>query len=472
MKKLTQESSEKRIPDSITNLKYLTNEFEELSTEQFYRYIFPVGSFETKGNTSENKPNGILIHGTNGTMHKKLVFDNLNELIEVAKSGNDCFISPIGYIGRTSKKVNARKLFALAFDIDYLRLYEGNEHKYFCGVHKFLECMFETNWFLSLPKPNLIALSSNGHLHIYYVFEEPMNCYKENLDQLQKIKNAMTETMWRWEFINIYEHPIQYESVIQNFRIVGSKNNKHGNKIHGFFYHKEKYKSVVDLIEQIKKIRIERHNEIDNQFYNFELYDRKSNPQILSSKIKMKPTTKTCWKIKPDLYNWYFKFLSSNKAVVGSRYWRCFVLSSIAYKCRIPKEELISDLKKLMNILNENTFDKSPFTWDDVKASLKGYSPEYCKVSINFVNQKCECEKIKPSSRNKRPQELHLKTARAIRDILCEAKGIKWDANNGRKPKKDIVKQWRTNNPTGSKFQCEKDLKISRHTVLKWWDCE
>lgn len=472
MRILTPKPNRKTIPDSITNLKYLTNEFEELSTEQFYRYIFPVGSFENKGNTSENKPNGILIHGTNGTMHKRLVFDDLKELIEVAKSGDDCFISPIGYIGRTSKKVNARKLYALAFDIDYLRLYEGDEHRYFCGVHKFLDRLFEVDWIYSLVKPNLLALSSDGHLHLYYVFETPMNCYSENLEQLQKIKNEMTETMWRWEFIDIYEHPTQYESVVQNFRIVGSTNNKHGNKIHGFFYHKEKYKSVEDLFEQIKKRRIQMHNEEENYKYVFKLYEPKTKPQILSSNIKMKPTQKTCWKIKPDLYEWYFKFLYKNKSIVGSRYWRCFVLSSIAYKCRIPKEELISDLKILMDKLNENTFDESPFTWDDVKASLKGYSPEYCKVSIDFVNKKCECPTIVKRNRKKDPQELHLKKARFSRDLNCEMKGIKWDDNNGRKPKKDIVKQWRANNPTGTKYRCQKETGISKPTILKWWDIE
>ena len=44
-------------------------------------------------------------------------------------------------------------------------------------------------------------------------------------------------------------------------------------------------------------------------------------------------------------------------------------------------------------------------------------------------------------------QEMHLKGARAIRDI----NNPNWRDGNGRKPKKDIVQKWRSEHPEGKK---------------------
>ena len=45
-----------------------------------------------------------------------------------------------------------------------------------------------------------------------------------------------------------------------------------------------------------------------------------------------------------------------------------------------------------------------------------------------------------------------------------------WREGNGRPNKEQLVKQWRIDNPQGKKIECERELGLSRHTVLKWWD--
>ena len=40
--------------------KYMSSEFKELTPKEFYRSIFPKGTFEQFNNMSEHKPNGIL----------------------------------------------------------------------------------------------------------------------------------------------------------------------------------------------------------------------------------------------------------------------------------------------------------------------------------------------------------------------------------------------------------------------------
>lgn len=40
----------------------------------------------------------------------------------------------------------------------------------------------------------------------------------------------------------------------------------------------------------------------------------------------------------------------------------------------------------------------------------------------------------------------------------------------GRKPKKDIVQQWRLEHPDGRKADCHRDTGIDPKTIRKWWD--
>lgn len=443
----------------MKDLQWLKNNYRELTTEEFYRYIFSIGSFEKSGSQSDSKPNAVMIHGDkNNGLKRELIFDDLKGIIKNAKSDEDCFMPLAGYIGRSYKRKNARKLYALGFDIDYLDLHaKGDAQNYFCPIDKYITWLFEAETAYKTAMPNLVVRSSENHYHFYYVFEEPMNCYNENLEQLKKIKNNMTDNFWRSEFTNIKRHPIEFESVLQPFRVVGSKNNKHGNRIHGFMMNEKKYKNINDLITIINTT-----NRFKKMF-PYPLIEEKKRDGSTSPK---KQNTYH-WTCKRDLYDWYLNKLKIEPRQ-GSRYWRCFVLSSIAFKCAVPKKELKNDLKNLTEILNDGDPNATePFTWEDAVASMKGYAKEYVNVGIDFVNLKCNMPRIERTKRNFRKQKDHLKVARFIRDMNQEKIGKKW---NGRKPKKDIVIAWRKDHPNGSKKQCIRDTQLSKHTIIKWWD--
>ncbi len=51
-----------------------------------------------------------------------------------------------------------------------------------------------------------------------------------------------------------------------------------------------------------------------------------------------------------------------------------------------------------------------------------------------------------------------------------EDNGTNWRNGNGRKPKADIVKEWRLAHPEGRKVDCIRDTGLSKPTVYKWWD--
>ena len=50
--------------------------------------------------------------------------------------------------------------------------------------------------------------------------------------------------------------------------------------------------------------------------------------------------------------------------------------------------------------------------------------------------------------------------------------GRAWDENNGRKPKADIVIEWRKAHPDEKKADCIRDTGLTKPTVYKWWDGE
>ena len=57
------------------------NEYEEVDPLDFYREIFPVGSFQEKGNIERKAGNGMLIYKNEEGQHwHKFIFDDLEEI--------------------------------------------------------------------------------------------------------------------------------------------------------------------------------------------------------------------------------------------------------------------------------------------------------------------------------------------------------------------------------------------------------
>ena len=89
-------------------LDYLYQYFDEVSYKEFYRDVFPVGSFEQKGVFEKGKYNGILVEVTNEKLNsgkprvlRHTITDDLEKLDEVVSRDNFCLMSPISYAGKT-----------------------------------------------------------------------------------------------------------------------------------------------------------------------------------------------------------------------------------------------------------------------------------------------------------------------------------------------------------------------------------
>ena len=142
-------------------------------------------------------------------------------------------------------------------------------------------------------------------------------------------------------------------------------------------------------------------------------------------------------------------------------------LCTYAKKCGVSRELLEKDAYGLIPFMNSLG---SAFTEDDVLHALQAYDDSYITYPIKTIEERTDI-KIERNKRNGRKQKQHLERARAVQEI--DYPNGEWRNQEGRpkgSDKRNIVKEWRENNPDGKKIDCERETGFSRHTVLKWWD--
>ena len=143
-------------------------------------------------------------------------------------------------------------------------------------------------------------------------------------------------------------------------------------------------------------------------------------------------------------------------------------LAIFAIKCDVPEEELKRDALALVPILDKLSDDadpKSRFTEEDALCALHGYRDNF-KTWGRDKLALVSAIPMPANKRNYRTRVEHLKGARALQEIY----NPNWRNTEGRPSKEEQVKAWRLANPNGKKIECERELGLSRHTVLKWWD--
>ena len=75
----------------------LESQFDEVHYLDFYRDIFPEGSFEERGVYEDGKYNGIAVTISKGSKRAKrlTVTDDLDAITDMAASDDFCLMSPI-----------------------------------------------------------------------------------------------------------------------------------------------------------------------------------------------------------------------------------------------------------------------------------------------------------------------------------------------------------------------------------------
>ena len=430
----------------------LESSFEEVYASDFYRDIFPIGSFEEKGVYEKGKYNGIavsIVAGDSKAM-RYTVTDDLEIIDTLVETDDFCIMSPISYAGKSRKSEFARFLYAMAIDLDGVdTLDEWNF--LMTQIDKGHE-MLSFVW--GLPRPTYIVGSGTG-LHLYFVFERPIPLFRSTVKELERLRRRITWQAWTQGASSLHDN-VQYESLFQGFRMVGSIT-KNGERTRAF--------------KVGEKVTVEYLNQYVPEEYRAVKFSYKSNLLLKDAKEKypewyqkriVEKKPKGTWVCKKDLYYWWIRKLKAG-VQQGHRYWCIMTLATYAKKCDIPFEELEKDAYGLIPFMNTKG-DK--FTEDDVLHALEAYNDSYITYPINTIIQRTDIP-IQKNKRNYRKRSIHLERARAVQAI--DYPNNSWA---GRNSKKVVVNQWQLDNPNGRKIDCVRETGLSKPTVLKWWNTD
>ena len=435
----------------------LSEQFREVECMDFYRDVFPVGSFEEKGIYEKGKYNGVAvsIHPGDDLVKRFLITDDLQELKQLMGTNDFCLMSPISYVGRSRKSANARFMYALAIDLDGMETMKNWEF--------FIEQINRGHEMLSfvwgIPRPTYLISSGTG-IHIYYVFEKQIPMFRNIVEQLEVLKRRLTWQAWT-QGSSVLHDNVQYESLFQGFRVVGTIT-KTGTRCRAFKVGK---KVTVEYLNRF----VPEDYRVKSMVYQSDLRLDKAKelyPEWYQRRV-VEGRPKQTWVCKKDLYNWWIRKLTVG-AEQGHRYWCIMTLATYAKKCNVPRKELEKDAFGLIPLMNTRG---DAFTEDDVLHALEAYDDSYITYPIDTIVRRTGIL-IEKNKRNGRKQEAHMKILNNTRKFRRDDLGEAEYKNNGRPKgtdKREVVKNWRRNNPDGKKIDCERETGLSRPTVLKWW---
>lgn len=446
--------------------------FEEMTPFEFYREVFPPGELQNKGEYTKGKYNAIAVEVTkekkkNGKpkILRHTITDDLEKINELCESDNFCLCSPISYCGKERTASHSRFCYAIAVDLDKIRIVDGNPNGLLNLWNGHIEGVER------IPKPTMIVSSGTG-LHLYYVFEEPIPLFQNTTKQLQKYKHELTRLIWHDSITSIKdEREIQQEGIFQGFRMPGTVT-KNGERTRAF--------------ETGRKVTIEYLNRFVDDEYQVNRYTVKKDMTLSKAKEQfpewyerriVKKEPKGVWHISRNLYDWWKREILK-KATVGHRYYCLMMLSLYAQKCSMydPKhnpnpvtyDELEKDCFEIMEYFETLTdSDDNHFDESDVQDALESFNEKYITYPRNSVEYKSGIA-IKENKRNGQKQEWHLEDCRMLKANM-KRRGRAFKHPEGRPDKRKVVQEWQATHPEGRKADCIRDTGLSKPTVLKHW---
>lgn len=400
----------------------------------------------------------VTSEGKKSVAHRTTVTKGNQELYDLIEgSENFCMIAPVSYAGRTRSNENARFLYALCIEIDDIEPRAGIKELFYSFRRENAR----------MPLPTYIVCSGTG-LHLYIVFEKPIPLFSNIFQKLTEIKQCITSWWWNKYISNSYEK-IQYESVCQAFRCVGTRG-KDPHKIAMAFKTGEKW-TIEGLNELMpdtlqlttlykRKMSLEQAKELYPDWYKRRIIEGKG---------------RQCYsRYEGIYYNWQEKMKSKdNGAAVGKRYNCLENLCSLAVQCNISPEQVEKDCRAMAEYLETLTNDEgNHFTEYDIMCALSTYyrgGEGAYRRRREYIANKTGIE-LSENKRNHRKRDVHVKYMNNQRAFKVEM----GECTNGGRPigsgtAQSQVIDWQWANPKGTKAQCNRETGLDPKTIRKWW---
>jgi len=432
--------------------EYLKIYCEETSPRDFYRDLWPEGTFEREGCPEDGKPNGLALEiFGKGRAYHKIITDGLEQLEDLLQA-EFVITSPVSYFGRRRTGENARFVYALTFDLDGVEM------------QQLKDVLHQMNHEI-LPKATYIVNSGHG-LHLYYFLAEPIPLLPHIQACLKELKYALTRQIW-----NRYtstRKDVEVQGILQGFRMVGSQS-KLGTEYPVVAFGYGGRVGLDYLMEFVPELSGEREKIFGALESRLTLEEaKKKYPEWYQRRIvEGKPRGR--WTVKRDLYDWWLRRLR-NEVKVGHRFFAVMTLAIYAVKCGIDEEELRNDAYSLLEDYDAmSETEDNRFTQEDIETALTAFLDSYTTFPRDDI-AKYSGLKLTPNKRNGRKQKDHLKRARAVQTV--DYPDGEWREGNGRPSgsgtKQQQIQELRAAHPEASISELSKISGISRTTLYKW----
>ena len=454
--------------DYLDCYEYLSAQFPKVGGCEFYAELFPDN--ENTGEHKERydylKPNAVYLHYNDEKKKesRRIMLKDVweQDYMEYVEQNPLALCSGLVYRGSSNKLKHAQRMNALIFDLDGVGLMELR--------NLFLRFGGDPEKLRRLPMPTFLVLSGTG-LHVYYVFQEPIDLYPNIKVQLKSLKYDLTFRMWEYKSTSKLK-AIQYQSINQCFRMVGSINEKHGTELVAFrtgervtLDYLNAYAKPQNRVDVNKPFSPTRMTRAEAKEKYPEWYER-----VVVQGDKRRKQWDIAGKVHGDdpyaLYHWWLRQIGGIEG--GHRYFFLMCLAIYAYKCGVPKKQLRQDMKKAFVELQKVEHVNS-LTEDDIRSALEAYDKEYYNFTISDI-EKLTNVRIDKNKRNGRKQEQHLRLARGQLAILKEMGETTQGRPAGSGTAQEQVYKWRQQHPEGEKSQCKQETGLSYPTIRKWWE--
>ena len=276
------------------------------------------------------------------------------------------------------------------------------------------------------PVPTYLIHSGHG-VHLYYFLEEPVRLYGYVRKPIEDLKNRLISYIWN-EYTSFFKEQ-DFQSWCQSYRMVGSQS-KLGAK----------YPVTAYLIG--KPVTLEYLNSFMYKTERIKLPLESYSPYGKKGKL----TLEDCKELFPEwykrviegvtpevdpedpyhmrcIYNSWIKRMS--RRMVGTRYHCMCVLFACASKCHVPFNEAKKDALALLEDFDSvSVSDSNRFTVEDILSATKYYNKNFSKfISINRIEELTHI-KIERNKRYKdrtdptkhRTRQTHLAMVRTLMD--------------------------------------------------------
>lgn len=459
------------IPQSYRELEsILCNQYDEVDGCAFYQYIFPDNEKQGEMHTDYSQPNAIFLYkdeqdeGTERRLRRRVMLSDTweSDYMNYVECNPMTLCSGLSYRGRTNRLQNAQRMNALIFDLDGV------------GAHE-LQTLFvrfgqPANKVRTLPTPTFLVMSGAG-VHLYYVFQEPIDLYPNIKLQLKALKYDLTFRIWEYKSTST-KQAIQYQSINQAFRMVGSINGKYGAPLRAFqigekvtLDHLNEYakpENRVDINRPFRPSKMTRAQakEAYADWYKRVVEDGNKRPK------KWDIAGKVHGKDRFALYHWWLRYIGEIKG--GHRYFYLMCMVIFACKNDVPREQLERDMYAAYEELRAVEHD-NPLTEEDIKSALETYDRGYYNFTLEDIEKITELN-LPRNKRNYQKQKDHLEEARAIRDIRMKRQNRDWRDGNGRPSAAQTVIDYLREHPDAKKAEVIRGTGLSKPTVYKHYE--